>query len=266
MACLRDYILIRHPKKKKIKTILHYHCNVEDQIHGSPFGLKFLRKNLKNVDMVFTINEFSRKFVFSMGPRNLNCVLVPNFIEGSFIAFDKDIRSKVRKVIFVGRLVRQKGIEEMILLAKENPEIDFVFVSYLTDEYPDRNMFPGNVTITGNLPMESVKDLMDSSDVFVFPSYTESFSFSLLEAMARGLPVIATDVGSNRDMLENKGGIVIPAKSPNDLLDAFTKILNAENRIAMSKWNIRKVRSSYSSESVVKAIVSHYSSLLSSIE
>ena len=59
---------------------------------------------------------------------------------------------------------------------------------------------------------QKLQKYLDKADVFLFPSYTEGFSISLTEAMASGLPCIASDVGANQDMLENHGGILIKTK------------------------------------------------------
>ncbi|NNE43326.1 MAG: glycosyltransferase, partial [Gemmatimonadetes bacterium] len=62
-------------------------------------------------------------------------------------------------------------------------------------------------------------------DVFVLPSGIEGFSLAILEAMARGLPCIATDAGGNREALDNGAGIIVPPGDPEALAKALARLL-----------------------------------------
>ena len=103
-----------------------------------------------------------------------------------------------------------------------------------------------------------VEKQLDNADVFVFPSLTEGFSNALLEAMARGLPVIATDVGAARDMIENSGGIIVPVHDVNAMQHALNNMERVETRKVMSEWNINKVKSCYEYDQVLKNIFHIY--------
>jgi glycosyltransferase involved in cell wall biosynthesis len=64
-------------------------------------------------------------------------------------------------------------------------------------------------------------------DVFVLPSEIEGFSLALLEAMARGLPCIATDAGGNREALGDGAGIVVPSRDPDALAKALISVVRS---------------------------------------
>lgn len=74
---------------------------------------------------------------------------------------------------------------------------------------------------------DDVADLSALFDLFVLPSEIEGFSLALLEAMARGIPCIATDAGGNREALEGESGIVVPARDPAALAEAIARVLDA---------------------------------------
>jgi glycosyltransferase involved in cell wall biosynthesis len=78
--------------------------------------------------------------------------------------------------------------------------------------HPDRVATPGRVA--------NVHEYLQASDVFVFLSHNEAFSVSLLEALATGLPCIATDVGAAREVVRHRvwGTLVSPGLPPDALI------------------------------------------------
>jgi glycosyltransferase involved in cell wall biosynthesis len=65
----------------------------------------------------------------------------------------------------------------------------------------------------GNMDAAGISTLYDSLDIFAFPSLVESFGFPLVEAMAKGLPVVAADTASNREVAGNAGSYFSPFDS-----------------------------------------------------
>ena len=84
----------------------------------------------------------------------------------------------------------------------------------------------------------------------------------MLEAMACGLPCIATDVGANGDMLEDKGGIIVPVKNVDAIIDAFEKLEDNNIRKDISNWNIEKVKNNYTRTSVLDEIMDIYNKMV----
>ena len=101
-------------------------------------------------------------------------------------------------------------------------------------------------------------DMMKKADAFVFPSYTEGFSMVMLEAMASGLPIIASNVGANAEMIESCGGVIISPKSSAELTSALEDIRPKEVREKMAEWNLKKVKIAYGNKTVFKRMQEVY--------
>lgn len=73
---------------------------------------------------------------------------------------------------------------------------------------------------------DDVPDILSAMDIYVMASHEEGLSNALLEARAAGLPIVATDVGGNREIVENgQYGFLVPAKNPDHLASAIVKMI-----------------------------------------
>jgi len=139
-----------------------------------------------------------------------------------------------RPVLFMGSLCKDKGIYDLIkavqtvsnmgtdlvlLLAGEpESEMESRELAALCREKVDRNIIFTLGTVSG----EQKIDLLLSAEIFILPSYSEGLPFSLLEAMAAGLSLVVTDVGSMPDIVtDGWNGFVI---KPGDYLAMAEKI------------------------------------------
>ena len=75
---------------------------------------------------------------------------------------------------------------------------------------------------------------------------------ALAEAMARGLPAVTTDVGANKDMLEDKGGKVVKVSDIDAMQNAINDCSPKEVREQMSSWSITKVKTHYLTQKVME--------------
>lgn len=107
---------------------------------------------------------------------------------------------------------------------------------------------------------DDINELMRKFDLFVLPSLTEGISNTILEAMATGLPVIATNVGGNPELvLDNETGVLVPVTDDNAIADAIIKYIDKPELLAIHGDRGRhRVLEHFSIDSMVKGYESLY--------
>lgn len=89
---------------------------------------------------------------------------------------------------------------------------------------------------------KDISELMNSADLFLFPSYREGLSLSLMEAMSSGLPVVCSKIRGNTDLIdEGKGGYLVQANDVNGFSEKITNILSCGNGIELGFYNAQKI-------------------------
>lgn len=97
-----------------------------------------------------------------------------------------------------------------------------------------------------------IRELLYASDVFVFPSYREGLSVSLMEAMASGKPIVASKIRGNVDLIDEKGGALFEPHSVYECRSAVQRVMEAD--IAkISEYNVKKIHK-FSEKVVLKKI------------
>ncbi len=136
------------------------------------------------------------------------------------------LEAHVPIVLFVGRLVPKKGFQK--LLDARGPEYRVVIVG------PGRvpSHVPPQVTFLGPVSRSELRDLYQASDIFAFPAVGEMLTLAMQEAMACGLPVVATaeEAYSRYDL--DPSGVTLVAPEPQVLRSAFLEILRSPERRA----------------------------------
>lgn len=146
-----------------------------------------------------------------------------------------NIRSKYQckyLLLFIGRIARSKGIEVLInaLPILEDYDYKLIIAGTGRDEMAMRRHIlslglANRVEFTGSLEGSRKLEFLSASDVFVFPSLSESFGLSLLDAMACKVPIVASDVASIPEVVGDCGILVKPA-NPYALANGIRKLLD----------------------------------------
>ena len=256
---LRDCLCVLRARRHQVPVVLQCHCNIEDQLKGK-LAVRAFRIAAQKSAAVWVLNRPSADFAKKQTTTQVK--VVPNFIGTNRIAERQGIRPQIEKAVFVGHVRREKGAVEILEAAQQFPQITFVLVGPVQQDMAAMPK-PGNVVLTGSQPLENVQQYLMDTDVFLFPSYTEGFANALLEAMATGLPVIATDVGANKEMLEAAGGAIIPV-GRSDLLCAELEKMNASPALRQqaSAWNLQKVKTQYTTDVVLGNMMNSYEEIV----
>lgn len=155
--------------------------------------------------------------------------------------------------VFVGRIVGDKGINELVeafvklhdkhkntrlvLVGKYEHELDPV--SGKTRKLIDTN---DGIDACGPKYGDDLLQMYVDADCFVMPSYREGFPNTVLEAGAMGLPSIVTDINGSREIIENeKNGLIVPSKNADALYNAMERMLTNDKARGIMKSNARSM-------------------------
>ena len=165
----------------------------------------------RSADVVFTFPRKIRAIVerHCKVPSE-RLVEVPNAIDGSWIVAHRPAPTAKRRFLFIGRHERRKGVPELLeaIAPLRASGVEFHFVGPIPEQLRlkrDDVVYHGTVTDTATL-----QGILDSSDVLLCPSFAEGMPTVVLEAMARGLAVIATDVGATAEWVGADNGVLLP--------------------------------------------------------
>lgn len=250
---IKDYVIL-----KNIDTAIFYqcHCDLNRALNNrmSAFIFSLICEKAKCIG-VLNKSSYDKAKIYTERVK-----LVPNFISGEIKNIEV-YNEEIKKVCYVGRIVKDKGIYELLSAAKKLSDINFLIVGP-EDEKINEELLSDNVTMVGPKSNSEVMKILRDSDIYILPSYTEGFPLGVLEAMSCGLPIIATDVGSISDMIEDKGGILISPKSVSDIIEAIRHMREKQVRTDMGKFNFEKVKNEYVIDVVLQKTIVLYHEII----
>lgn len=171
-----------------------------------------------------------------------------------------------RRVIHVARLQEIKGQHTLLRAARMAADVLHDFRLDIVGDGPARDELHAlhadlrlgdRVRFLGERP--EIAELLTWADLFVLPSLTEGLSLTLLEAMAAGLPIVATDVGGNAEVVvDGQTGLLVPPQAPADLAAAMIRLLCDPD---LSRRMGRAGRARVEKEFDVQRVVARYEAL-----
>lgn len=192
---------------------------------------------VKNSDKIITPSFYFKKVVSGWVGGNERIEAIYNGIDLSFnpITTRNNNDSKMKKIISAGRLVPWKGFATLIKIMKDLPDWTLTIAgdgpmkgelkSLISSIGPE-----DRVKLVGSIPREELLSELKKSDLFVLNTSFESFSFQTVEAMYLGVPVIATNIGNLKEIVEDgKEGILVEPNNEEQILSAIKKINEDKN-------------------------------------
>ena len=215
---------MKNASGKKILTIHGIYSQQIKNLHNkttSKIAANYEKESLEWADIITVVSKDAFDHYKKMG---LNVYHIPNSIDIDSLSIKSDRRYK-KQIIFAGRLSLEKGVNVLLDLIKILPQdINLIILGSGPKENLLKNLKKSNVNYLGYLPKNETISLIRGSDILIQPSKIEGVSSTILEAMACKVPVITTNVGGNKEIIEhNKTGILIEPNNSKKLLD---EILN----------------------------------------
>lgn len=213
-------------------------------------------------DVITAISRYLAEWAQKMGAR-APIYIVPNGVSVErFTHKDVPLKKEGSVIITTSRLVEKNGISDLIQSLTSLPaEVKLVIVGTgeleekLKRETRDLGL-ESRVTFAGFVPHSEIPHYLHSADIFVRPSLSEGLGNSFLEAMAAGVPVIATPVGGIPDFLENgTTGLFCKVHNPQSIAMQVRLLLGNEDfRTILVSNAARLVRERYNWEGIAKAM------------
>ncbi|MCG8632239.1 MAG: glycosyltransferase [Desulfobacterales bacterium] len=193
--------------------------------------LPLLRRAWQDADHLVTVSSSLKQLAVSLGTDEAKVTVVGNGVDHRvFHPVDREearrqlgIDPAAKVLITVGGLVRRKGFHRVLKcipdLAGEFPDLRYIIAGGASAEGDEEAYLrrlakeldiERHVVFTGPVPPEKLKSPLSAADLFVLASSNEGWANVILESMACGTPVLATDVGGNAEVVcsENLGAIV----------------------------------------------------------
>ena len=219
----------------------------------------------------------SRKPMRVLGYGNVRGIDMVRFSMRKEIAVMADSIRKdgIFTFIFVGRIVGDKGINELVAafqqLNAEIPLTRLLLVGYYETELDpvseatrDTIKQNSNIEVMGERWDDELVACYAAADCFVLPSYREGFPNTVLEAGAMGLPSIVTDINGSREIIEDGvNGIIIPPRDERALYQAMIRTAtDTDYTVRMASIARKRIANRYEQSYVRQCLYDFYDEIL----
>lgn len=159
-------------------------------------------------------------------------------------------------LLFVGTLHTLKGIRSLLAACGQlnRPGAELILVGPMGDAGPVLAGYAGTFRHVPFLPHDELRTYYQRADLFVFPSYLDSWGQVVLEAMACGTPVVVTENAGAKDAVRRGGGLVVPAGDADALARAIRYVYDYPAERERLGRDARRVAEQYTWENYYKQV------------
>lgn len=218
-------------------------------------------------DRILVLSSLARRSFEEFGCAHKAVVILPGVDHLFFTPPIEKAPPRVFRACFVGRVELAKGVGYLLAawkrLALPNSELILIGQFYAETQPVLEAYGAASVKLVGKLPSREVAKIYAESSLLVLPSVHEGFGLVLLEAMASGLPVVATDkTGATECVTTGVDGFVVPARNVDALAEAILWCYQHPDRlIAMGKSARTKVEQRFTLSHYEERLIAFYQSL-----
>lgn len=237
----------------RVPVVLHVHGGAFGDFHDrSPRPVRwYIRRTLSSADRVIALGSRWADVLQGLAP-TARVVVVPNAVRPQ-TPVDQPGAGPTVRVLFIGEVTEDKGA--FVLLeawsrlvgGAQAPLADLVMVGPGALDRAEREVealgLAGRVDLTGWVEPAEVQRLLRRSHVLVLPSRMEGQPMAVLEAMAHGLAIVATEVGGIPDLVDDTCGVLVPADDVDALAEALrTVVTDPVRRSRLATGALTRVR------------------------
>lgn len=257
--------LLKRPVVVKISGAWEFEGGILDPALRRKPAVRLMNACIRRVDCVQCISGFTRRMLIDAGYAPKRIRMIPNAVDARRFRLAAPGEG-MPSVLFVGRIEKVKGLDVLLdawpaVRARVDAQLviagDGTVLAELRQQARQRGI-EDSVRFLGNV--SNVADWLASSTLYVQPSRQEGLPNSVLEAMAAGLPVVATQVSGNEDLVDDgRNGRLVPADRPEPLAEALIEILSDRARArAMGRESRRIIEERYEMPVILASLTRVY--------
>lgn len=212
-------------------------------------------------DFVFSYGGKITEYIKKLGIPTSKIIEIPAAVESEWMNENNSGVNPVRQFLFVGRNERRKGIEEINSAIKKLSKTHQFAFSFIGPVPQEKQLSLPGILYHGTIRnKEDLQAILCQSDILVCPSYSEGMPNVILEGMANGCAIIATDVGAVSLLVNEKTGWLIPVADSGALETAIINAIECKDELLMEKkksayhWVATKYMWSVVSRQLIQAI------------
>jgi glycosyltransferase involved in cell wall biosynthesis len=228
----------------------------------------FVLQNLKKADHIFSLGGKLTTILQNSGFQQKVIEIPIGIAENWLSTSPTPNKSQKISFIFIGRYDRLKGIEELsdVIYTNSNNAFsssEFHFIGPIPANKQIKDL--PNVKYYGAINDENrIKEILRNCDVLICPSWSEGMPTVILEAMASGCAIIATDVGAVSEQVDASNGILIEPGNKPELKAAIERMiaLPAEQLLEMKKASIKRVEEKFLWDKVAELTIAEIKKII----
>jgi len=258
-------LAMKNSQGKKILSLHGIFSKQIDELHGKTTGTLselYEKDALTWADVITVISKEAFDHYSNLG---FKVHQVPNAIDMNLLPKNEE-RIYKKQIIFAGRLSKEKGIDTLLEIAKSLPnDIHLIILGSgpEEDKIKDYSKSKENIHYMGYQPKEKTIPLIRGSDILIQPSLIEGISSTILEAMVCKTAIITTNVGGNKEIIENgKTGILVEPGKSKEIVEKISYLINNEKVKESITAEALKTVQKYDWSHVGKLYLNIYESLL----
>ncbi len=249
-----------------IDPFMASYSSLLQRIHYKTNLLYFTKLALKKAAAVTSVSKFTAQLLRRDLGYNGKIKVIYNGVDTNLFrpAAQKPQRKKI-KVLFSGNLTRRKGADLICLIAQKlEPGIEILYTTGLRTKktLPDTP----NIKNIGSIPYSKMPLIYQDADILLFPTVREGFALAAVEAMACGLPVIATNCSSLPELIiDGKGGFLCKLGDVDEFAECINKLADSSGlRSEMGTFNRARVEQKFTVQQMVQEYMNLFKSTLNS--
>ena len=260
-SAARDYWFLRIAQARGIPVIVHLRGGFAGGREWATYprlAQRFYRMLLSRADAVIVLADEVMRDLASAGIELRRVEKLPNFLPPDWDAGEGGVENR-GGVLYTGRLMAEKGTRALVCLAERLPDVDFHWVGRLCEPLD----IPPNVTWHGEVAQGQLVPYYRRCSVFLFPTFSEGFPNSVLEAMASGMAVVSTRRGAIPEMIEEgRGGFVCEPEEIDEMALQVEKLIRDPALCArLGDFNRQRAQGEYSIDEVLPRLAGLYRDL-----